>query len=74
MNSEIKDCPFNHMPYSVWNKAYWDYDHNDWIGWLSSFQNLPIKEYNQHIENIVDNYLPDNLNFKDIYELPHINH
>ena len=59
--------PIDFMPDECYNKAYWEYIHCNWIDWLSSFKTLPIKEYNEHIGNIIDTYLPEELNFKLIY-------
>jgi len=56
------------MPNECFSKAYWHYIQHHWIDWLSSFKTLPIKEYNDHIGNIIDMYLPGELNFKLIYE------
>jgi len=60
--------PVDFMPNECFSKAYWHYIQHHWIDWLSSFKTLPIKEYNDHIGNIIDMYLPGELNFKLIYE------
>lgn len=52
------------MPIWCFEKAYWDYTLCNWIDWLSAFKTLPIKEYNDHIGNIIDMYLPDEFDFK----------
>jgi len=59
--------PIDYMPKELFDKHYRIYTHSDWIDWLSSFKTLPIKEYNKHIGNIIDMYLPEELNFKLIY-------
>jgi len=54
-------CPADYQWGSVWGKAYWNFTLDDWVNWLSSFATFPLKEFNNHIGNVINMYLPQHL-------------
>ena len=61
-----KKYPRHFMPDECWDKAFWNYSEQNWIDMINGFSSFPIKEYNKHIGQLIDMYLPDDLNFKMI--------
>lgn len=43
-------------PYET--KSFFEHDIDDWITWIQSYRDLPLKENNDHIGDIIDVYVP----------------